>query len=340
MTSTLFFAAQSATCLRIASVPPGTQWSQRLILSLPAAPAVRMCTNGRGSRSCQLHSTAARHTARFSTWTNTPCAAAIASLPSFYCRVFTGKARFEAACGRLVPTADRRSTTRVRFALSAIMVAEARKLCGVRRENSECPSTPLMSGYPAAQVRKDGVGSECLTAVVARAADILHVWVSGSLSGSACAYLGRSTPLAAEGTNVRFALSDIRQQTDGSRPVRAQGGRCSITRPLWEADVRRDCRVSLIDRRYNHNTALADSRLRVTEFSRTLHETSRLTLRECGHPRLADLGQTRPPAPFGSSDRSAVHSPYRLVRAVRRQAFGQPRLPRTGRHFGSDTHSS
>ena len=83
-----------------------------------------------------------------------------------------------------------------------------------------------------------------------------------------------------------------------------------------------------------------DSRLRVTEFSRTLHETSRLTLRECGHPRLADLGQTRPPAPFGSSDRSAVHSPYRLVRAVRRQAFGQPRLPRTGRHFGSDTHSS
>ena len=40
------------------------------------------------------------------------------------------RARCEAACGRQVPTADRRSTTRVRFALSAIMGPEARKLCG------------------------------------------------------------------------------------------------------------------------------------------------------------------------------------------------------------------
>jgi len=55
------------------------------------------------------------------------------SLPSLYCRVFTGKARFEAACGRLVPTADRRSATRVRFVLSAIMFSEARKLFGAGR---------------------------------------------------------------------------------------------------------------------------------------------------------------------------------------------------------------
>jgi hypothetical protein len=84
-----------------------------------------------GSHSCQLHSTATRHTARFRHGRNTPCAAVIASLPSPYCRVFTGKARFEAACGRLVPTADRWSTTRVRSVLSAIIVAEARKLCEV-----------------------------------------------------------------------------------------------------------------------------------------------------------------------------------------------------------------
>ena len=70
-----------------------------------------------------------------STWMHTPCAAAIASPPSFYCRVFAGKARFEAACGRLVPTADRRSTTRVRSALSAIVVSEARKFCEVGTQN-------------------------------------------------------------------------------------------------------------------------------------------------------------------------------------------------------------
>src|SRR5690242_19103351 len=46
VTSTLFLSAQAWTCWRIFSVPPGTQWSQRPMLSLPAAPAVRMCTSG------------------------------------------------------------------------------------------------------------------------------------------------------------------------------------------------------------------------------------------------------------------------------------------------------
>jgi hypothetical protein len=82
-----------------------------------------------------------------STWMHTPCAAAIASPPSFYCRVFAGKARFEAACGRLVPTADRRSTTRVRSALSAIVVSEARKFCKVGTRSLECPCA---AGHPEA----------------------------------------------------------------------------------------------------------------------------------------------------------------------------------------------
>src|SRR5579875_1315812 len=45
-TSTLFCAAQACTCLRITSLPCGTQWSQKPTESFPAAPAVRICTNG------------------------------------------------------------------------------------------------------------------------------------------------------------------------------------------------------------------------------------------------------------------------------------------------------
>src|SRR4051794_20874679 len=46
-TSTLFFSAQALTCFCITSFPPGTQWSQKPMLTFPAAPAVRMCTNGK-----------------------------------------------------------------------------------------------------------------------------------------------------------------------------------------------------------------------------------------------------------------------------------------------------
>ena len=45
-TSTLFFSAQASTCFCITALAPGTQWSQKPMLSLPAAPAVRICTSG------------------------------------------------------------------------------------------------------------------------------------------------------------------------------------------------------------------------------------------------------------------------------------------------------
>src|SRR4051794_34960899 len=45
-TSTLFFAAQALTSLRMASFPLGTQWSHSARLSRPAAPAVWMLTSG------------------------------------------------------------------------------------------------------------------------------------------------------------------------------------------------------------------------------------------------------------------------------------------------------
>ena len=47
LTATLFFSAQSSISFFMATSPVGTQWSQRPRLSLPAAPAVRMCTRGR-----------------------------------------------------------------------------------------------------------------------------------------------------------------------------------------------------------------------------------------------------------------------------------------------------
>src|ERR1700709_2402786 len=46
LTSTLFFSAQVLTCFCMTSLAPGTQWSQKPMLSLPAAPAVRICTSG------------------------------------------------------------------------------------------------------------------------------------------------------------------------------------------------------------------------------------------------------------------------------------------------------
>ena len=46
-TSTLFLSDQTATCLRITSLPAGTQWSQNPIETRPAAPAVRICTSGK-----------------------------------------------------------------------------------------------------------------------------------------------------------------------------------------------------------------------------------------------------------------------------------------------------
>src|ERR1700689_568185 len=46
VTSTLFLSAQVLTCFCITSLAPGTQWSQKPMFSLPAAPAVRMCTSG------------------------------------------------------------------------------------------------------------------------------------------------------------------------------------------------------------------------------------------------------------------------------------------------------
>ena len=45
-TSTWFFAAHLATTLRMASLPAGTQWSHIAQVSLPAAPAVWICTSG------------------------------------------------------------------------------------------------------------------------------------------------------------------------------------------------------------------------------------------------------------------------------------------------------
>src|SRR3974390_215144 len=47
VTSTLFCSAQASTCFFIAAFAGGTQWSQNPTTSLPAAPAVRICTNGR-----------------------------------------------------------------------------------------------------------------------------------------------------------------------------------------------------------------------------------------------------------------------------------------------------
>src|SRR4051812_23798112 len=47
VTSTLFLLAQASTCFFIMSLAPGTQWSHKPIESLPAAPAVRICTSGR-----------------------------------------------------------------------------------------------------------------------------------------------------------------------------------------------------------------------------------------------------------------------------------------------------
>ena len=46
VTSTLFLSAQALTCLFIVSFAVGTQWSQKPTVSLPAAPAVRICTSG------------------------------------------------------------------------------------------------------------------------------------------------------------------------------------------------------------------------------------------------------------------------------------------------------
>ena len=45
-TSTLFFSAQASTSFFMAASPVGTQWSHSAIFSLPAAPAVRICTSG------------------------------------------------------------------------------------------------------------------------------------------------------------------------------------------------------------------------------------------------------------------------------------------------------
>src|ERR1700727_81677 len=49
VTSTLFLAAHASTCFCMVSFAPGTQWSQKPIFNLPAAPAVRICTNGRAA---------------------------------------------------------------------------------------------------------------------------------------------------------------------------------------------------------------------------------------------------------------------------------------------------
>ena len=48
-TSTLFFSAHSSTSFFMAASPVGTQWSQIAKLSLPAAPAVRICTSGKAA---------------------------------------------------------------------------------------------------------------------------------------------------------------------------------------------------------------------------------------------------------------------------------------------------
>src|SRR3954452_15474413 len=45
-TSVLFFSAHDLTSLVITSFAPGTQWSQKPMVSLPAAAAVRICTSG------------------------------------------------------------------------------------------------------------------------------------------------------------------------------------------------------------------------------------------------------------------------------------------------------
>ena len=79
-----------------------------------------------GSRSCQSYRTPTRHTARCSHYAHSLCGCGKPQ-PCFHCRVITGDARFEAACGSPVPTADRRPTTRVQLALSARMAPMASK---------------------------------------------------------------------------------------------------------------------------------------------------------------------------------------------------------------------
>ena len=64
-TSTLFFSAQASTSFFMAASPVGTQWSQSAKLSLPAAPAVRMCTSGRAVAAApSFKALAARHMTR------------------------------------------------------------------------------------------------------------------------------------------------------------------------------------------------------------------------------------------------------------------------------------
>ena len=62
VTSTLFFSAQAATCFCITGLACGTQWSQKPTESLPAAPAVRMCTNGNAAAAAPSLSAPRRET--------------------------------------------------------------------------------------------------------------------------------------------------------------------------------------------------------------------------------------------------------------------------------------